>query len=122
MEDKPRCLLMVTIEVDPAHDAEFNRWYDEEHVPERMACPGFLLARRFRSTGNPMKYLALYELESPQALETPEYLTMKVSSPWRERTKEYRLSNERDVYLEMPAPETPQLSFDALLQKRSSRV
>jgi hypothetical protein len=120
--EKPGCLLLVAIEVDPAHDAEFNRWYDEEHLPERMACPGFLRGRRFRSAENPMKYLALYDLAGPQTLQSEEYRKMTVSSPWRDRTGAYRLSTEREVYIEIPVPEKSTLSFEDLLHKRQSRV
>jgi hypothetical protein len=75
MMAKRRALLLVmvnhTAEVD---DEEFNQWYFEEHVPERLSCPGFISARRFRANEGTPTYLALYELESPEALQTPEYL------------------------------------------------
>lgn len=29
-----RALLLVMMDVDPEHEAEFNRWYEEEHVPD----------------------------------------------------------------------------------------
>jgi hypothetical protein len=34
-------LLAVWADVDPEVEAEFNEWYDKEHVPERLAVPGF---------------------------------------------------------------------------------
>ena len=40
---KPGLLLFMT-DIDPAHESEFHRWYEEEHIPERMAIPGFLTA------------------------------------------------------------------------------
>jgi hypothetical protein len=40
-------LLLFMTDIDPAHEDEFNRWYEEEHLAERMAIPGFLSARRF---------------------------------------------------------------------------
>ena len=33
-------ILVVMMEVDPAHEDEFNRWYDDEHLPERLEIPG----------------------------------------------------------------------------------
>ena len=41
-------LLMVFSEVPAEHDEEFNRWYNEEHIPERLAIPGVLNAARIR--------------------------------------------------------------------------
>ena len=40
--------LVVTMEVDPADEAEFNKWYNEQHLPERMEIPGYISARRFK--------------------------------------------------------------------------
>ncbi len=47
---------------------EFNRWYDEEHVPDVLALPDFAGVRRFRVAPGgdvPLRpYLALYETET----------------------------------------------------------
>ena len=68
-----RGLLLVMIGIDPAHEEELNRWYDEEHFPERLACPGFLKGRRFTAVQGAPKYLALYDLESPAVLDSAAY-------------------------------------------------
>ncbi|UEP31190.1 MULTISPECIES: DUF4286 family protein [unclassified Burkholderia] len=57
----PHGQLCVWTDIDAAHEADFNAWYDREHMQERVAIPGFTHARRFRATdGGPRKYLALY--------------------------------------------------------------
>ena len=38
-EAAPCGVLLVMIDVDPAHEDDFNRWYVQEHLPERIACP-----------------------------------------------------------------------------------
>ena len=45
-------VLVVTMEVDEADEAEFNKWYNEQHLPERMAIPGYVSARRFKLEGD----------------------------------------------------------------------
>jgi hypothetical protein len=65
------------LDIDPSIDEdEFNRWYFAEHVAERLACPWVLSARRFRAVAGQPRYLALYELARPEALETPEYRSL----------------------------------------------
>ena len=66
--------LSIWTDVDPAYEADFNRWYDREHMQERMAIPGFRRARRFRALGSsPRPYLALYDTENLQVFRTPAY-------------------------------------------------
>jgi hypothetical protein len=70
--DKPGQLVVWT-DVDPAHEADFNRWYDREHMAERVALPGFEWARRYRSAGDRRRYLALYRTTSLAAFTSPAY-------------------------------------------------
>ena len=70
----PRAQLSIWTDVDPAHEADFNRWYDQEHMQERMAIPGFRRARRFRALGiSPRPYLALYDTENLQVFRSTAY-------------------------------------------------
>ena len=39
-------LLMVWCDVPADKEDEFNRWYNEEHLAERLALPGFLNGAR----------------------------------------------------------------------------
>jgi len=57
-------LTAVATNIDPAHEAEFNAWYNTEHLPQLAAVPGVLAARRFQAAGDEIerKYLALYHL------------------------------------------------------------
>jgi len=83
--------LLLTMTEPPAQmEEEFNAWYDTEHLPERLAIPGFDSARRWIDA-NPApgsgKYLATYELDQPQVLQTPEYLAHvgEHFTPWSKR-------------------------------------
>lgn len=58
---------MAYSEVPPEHEEEFNRWYDEEHIPERWEFPGVLDAARYLAVKGGPKYLACYELAEPDA-------------------------------------------------------
>jgi hypothetical protein len=72
-------LMFVATDVVAGHETEWNRWYDGRHIPQRQALPGFMTARRFeiaKPTSSSQRYLALYDLENPQALETEQYLSL----------------------------------------------
>ncbi|MDE2007451.1 MAG: hypothetical protein KGI51_12845 [Rhodospirillales bacterium] len=99
---RPRGLLLVMIDVEPEHEADFNRWYNEEHVPERLSVPGFLNARRFVAIEGGPKYLALYDLESPDVLQTEDYTKLLAGTPWTNETKKHWIRSVRNVYVEIP--------------------
>jgi hypothetical protein len=79
-------LLMVWADVPADREAEFNRWYNEEHVAERLAVPGFLSAARYEAVKGGPKHLACYELESPAVLESAAYRQVQQNpTPWTRR-------------------------------------
>lgn len=83
-----RGLLLTMTEPPAAMDEEFNAWYDDEHLPERLAITGFRSARRWVADVAPGegRYLATYELDSPAVLASAEYLArFEGASPWTRR-------------------------------------
>src|SRR5690349_3389425 len=74
MTSEARDLLAVWLDVPPALEADFNDWYDREHLAERAGVPGFRTARRYIAEPAEPKYHALYETESLAILSSPEYL------------------------------------------------
>ena len=72
-DKKGRGLLMVYTDVPPEVEDEFNRWYNEEHIPERLAIPGVLNAARYVALQGGPKHLACYELTEPEAWSSPEW-------------------------------------------------
>jgi len=82
-------LLLTMTEPPPQMEAEFNAWYDDEHMAERLAIPGFRSALRWVAEGSKPgagKYLATYELDSLAVLTSPAYLArFNSQSPWSKR-------------------------------------
>src|SRR5919204_2830500 len=66
-------LLMVWADVPADKEKDFNRWYNEEHLAERLAIPGFLAGARYEAVKGAPKHLAYYELESPEVLQSEAY-------------------------------------------------
>ncbi len=78
--------LLNAMNVDPAAEAEFNEWYDTEHIPALVAVPGVLCARRFRATSANRRYVALYHLVSPDVQATPAWKSA-ADSEWTRRLR-----------------------------------
>ena len=76
-------LLAVAMNVDPAVEAEYNEWYNTEHLPQLGAVPGVLTARRFLSSGPDIerKYLALYHMTSLDASRSDAW-SKAANTPW----------------------------------------
>jgi hypothetical protein len=68
-------MLLTSMDIDAADDAEFNRWYDREHLEERVAIDGFLEARRYVAHEGKPKYLSLYSTATLEVLDSPAYRT-----------------------------------------------
>jgi hypothetical protein len=71
-------MLITLTEVKSRDEADFNEWYNREHIDERVNLPGFHRARRYVAVkGSPQKtpkYLATYECDQVGDLATPAYL------------------------------------------------
>ncbi|MGH7987350.1 MAG: hypothetical protein ACREQX_13810 [Candidatus Binataceae bacterium] len=88
MKTRGTGLLMLWTDIDAEHEAEFNRWYNEEHIQHLLKVPGFLSAGRYVALKGGPKYLAMYELETPEVLRTAAFLdeVRFRPSPWRTKT------------------------------------
>jgi hypothetical protein len=75
---KNRHMMCVMTSPAPGKEAEFTRWYDEQHIPDLLRLPGLVAGQRFRLSAVqqkappfPQTYLAFYELDTyPVALNT----------------------------------------------------
>jgi len=64
-----RHVLVVLTNAVEGTDDEFNAWYDQVHLREVLALPGFVAAQRFKVAASlgapsPQAYLSLYEIEA----------------------------------------------------------
>lgn len=80
-------MLLTSMDIDPSDEADFNRWYDREHLEERVATDGFLEARRYVAHAGSPKYLCLYSTRAIEVLDSPAYKA-KLAHPtdWSRKT------------------------------------
>ena len=94
-------IMVVMMEVDPDNEEEFNKWYNEEHLVERLEIPGYISARRFKLEEGQgvLKYLCIWELENGSPLNSPEYhLQQQRPSELRDRAHSYITARARGLY------------------------
>jgi hypothetical protein len=76
-------MLITIMDADPAEEADFNRWYDREHIIERTAIPGFLESRRNVAVDGSPKYVNFYTTENIAALDSAPYRAkLDNATPW----------------------------------------
>jgi len=111
-------LLMVWADVPADKEAEFNRWYNEEHLAERLAVPGFLSAARYEAVKSGPKHLACYELESVAVLDSPAYKRVREHpTEWTKRCSPEVIGTTciRNVYTMIhPGTVTPAMARDGM--------
>ncbi|KAJ3994607.1 hypothetical protein F5050DRAFT_455135 [Lentinula boryana] len=80
-------LLVYTDRGAEILETEFNEWYDEEHIPQRLLFPGCTRASRYRAIDSkPPSWTALYHLDSPEIPESREWCQLNEQASDNEKT------------------------------------
>lgn len=91
-----RAILAFWHDVAPGGEAEFDAWHTREHMPERLAVPGFLRARRYASLGGPPRFFYFYETEDASTLQSGPYLErLNSPTPWTRQCIQLIRNNKR---------------------------
>lgn len=108
-----RYIFMVSMDVDPDKEALFNEVYDQEHVPNLLRVPGVHAATRVKaepsfttSIGGEEKriahegasYCAIYEIDGPHVLTTPEWAKASEAGRWPSRVRPFTHNRRHAVY------------------------
>lgn len=68
----PKFILVVPSAPVAGSEDDYNRWYDEEHLGDVCAVPGFVASTRYTAVAAspdapPAPYLAIYEIDADDA-------------------------------------------------------
>jgi len=115
MIGKAKYVMIVSMDVDPEHEALFNEVYDQEHIPNLSKVPGVLGITRYkrqelimnlggerrimRAEDEPA-YTVIYELENPGVLTSPEWGEAVEAGRWPAQVRPYT-RNRRHVLLKV---------------------
>jgi hypothetical protein len=93
-------LFYVYTEPGSVDEAEFHDWYDHEHGPARLRVPGFRGAVRYQALdGEKPPWLALYELDRPDVIDSPGYRALGANASERDKSVAAGLATlDRRVY------------------------
>ena len=67
-------ILAIWNDCRPGREAEFEAWFQGEHLLERLAVPGFLFGRRHQAISGSAGYFNFYLVDSPAVLTSKPYL------------------------------------------------
>src|SRR3954453_1017767 len=102
---------LLLVFMDPPTDdvTSWNAWYDEEHVPNRLAVPGITSGRRYSAVWDAgPRYVAVYDLDSLDTLQTPDYKRLGAERSEREKAQIARTPMvDRRIYRTVLAADEP---------------
>ena len=79
-------LSMVFADAAPEIEEEFNRWYNEEHAPDRVGVKGILSVARYQAIMGSPKYIAMMEMETADVVEQPHFQELQQNpSEWTKK-------------------------------------
>ena len=85
-------MLVFTNPTKGGDEANYNKWYNEQHIPDVCRIEGFTGAQRFKNTIDGItNYLAIYEVDAPDAAAAIANLTSKAG------TDEMVMTDDLDV-------------------------
>jgi hypothetical protein len=67
-------ILAIFNDCRAGREAEFEAWFQGEHLVERLAVPGFLFGRRHKALSGSPGYFNFYMVETPAVLTSKSYL------------------------------------------------
>ncbi|RAK72034.1 putative alpha/beta hydrolase [Aspergillus fijiensis CBS 313.89] len=90
--------VSTTLVDDADKEADYNRWYTEEHIPMLSRVPGWRCSRRFVTAAidpkAPREYLTLHEYKATNGLGGPEHKAA-MDTPWRTRIVTDTITSQR---------------------------
>jgi hypothetical protein len=85
-EPAPAGILIVWTDIPVEIEADFNEWYNREHLPDRIGrMPGFLRGRRYVTPAGAPRYLAYYDLQSAAVMLSDAHTALRTQRPARDR-------------------------------------
>jgi hypothetical protein len=94
-------MYLVQMDIPPEHEADFNRIYDTQHVPEILKVPGVLEVKRYqveRSVPDVPRYIAAYRVASADIPQSPAWVKASDTGDWKAMIRPHTFNRMHTVY------------------------
>jgi hypothetical protein len=92
-------LLVIWTDIEAKYEAEFNDWYNQEHIPQLLTVPGFQSGRRYQAAEGTPKYLAIYELADENALQSDAFRAVREQpTAWTKKITPHFQNTQRGIF------------------------
>jgi hypothetical protein len=95
-------IYFVQMDIPEEHEAEFNRVYDEEHIPAILKVKGAHACRRYKlektNKDGMARYAAIYEVDSPDIPECPEWQEAAAVGVWIEKIRPHTKNRSHTIF------------------------
>lgn len=88
---------VVETDVTPEVEADFNAWYETEHLPGLAGVPGTVRAMRFVRVGAGPRYHACYDLAAQETLGSAPWLAVR-GTDWSSRVRPHFRNTLRTMF------------------------
>ena len=81
-----RGILAVWSDITPEAAADYDAWYEQSHMFERLAVDGIHRARHYRTVAGAQQYFTYFVADDAAVFRSPSYLaSANNASPWTQR-------------------------------------
>jgi len=95
-------IYLVQMDIPAAMEAEFNRVYDTQHVPNILKAPGVHSCTRYRlvsaDVDSVARYAALYEVDSPDIPESAGWKAESEKGDWPTRIRPHTTNRSHLIF------------------------
>ena len=96
------CIYVVQMDIPAERDADFNRIYETQHVPEILKVPGVLGVERYKLEQSSEKdmptYLAIYRCASADIPQNADWKKASDTGDWKEMIRPYTTNRRHSIF------------------------
>ena len=105
MKENTEYMWLVQLDIPEELDDEFNRIYNDEHVPFIAKVPGVLGVQRYvleRPNAGVQRYATVYRVDSPDLPQTPEWKAASAQGDWASKIRPHTSNASLSMFRAIP--------------------